>query len=132
MAKDSIDYSTTCFSIILNAVEQLPSKARREANVAEVHALSTYGLGVIALHRGEYEKSRDLLRESRLRAKGCEFDDLVTSSELELQKLDNILAEIAKGEKNPKYEPPSMDVLFLKPDNKDDPVNIKPPLDESA
>jgi hypothetical protein len=100
--------------VIVNVVEKLPSKTRREPNVAEVHALSTYGLGVIALHHGEYDKASDLLREARLRAKGCSFDDLVTSAELELEKLTKLKEEIARGEKNPKYDSPSIDVLFLK------------------
>lgn len=119
LAKDSIGNSSACFNVILNVVEKLPSKIRREASVTEVFALSTYGLGVIALHKGEYSQASDLLREARLRAKGCGFEDLVTSSELELEKLDKIQKELAAGVKEVKYDAPSMDVLLLKSEDKD-------------
>jgi hypothetical protein len=96
-------------------VEKLPSKARREPNVAEVHALSTYGLGVIALHKGHYDEASELLRESRLRAKGCDFDDLVTSAELELSNLEKIRNEKALGnDDNVEHGSPTIDVLLLK------------------
>jgi hypothetical protein len=119
LAKDSIVNSSACFDVILNVVEKLPGQVRREASVTEVHALSTYGLGVIALHKGEYNQASDLLREARLRAKGCGFHDLVTSAELELEKLDKIEKELAAGAQDVQYDAPSMDVLLLKGEKED-------------
>lgn len=113
MAQDSIANSSSCFEVILNVVEKLPSKARREPNVAEVYALSKYGLGVIALHQGRFDDASDLLRESRLRAKGCDFDDLVNSAELELKTLDKLRKEQAEGGK-PEHPSPTMDVFLVK------------------
>lgn len=119
LASDSIANSSACFKVILDVVEKLPGRVRREPSVTEVHALSTYGLGVIALHKGEYEKASDFLREARLRAKGCGFQDLVTSSELELEKLDKFEKELESGTEHMKYDPPSMDVLLLKGEKDD-------------
>lgn len=130
LARESISNSSECFNVILNVVDKLPGRARREANVAEVHALSIYGLGVIALHTGKYDEASELLRESRLRAKGCEFGELVNSAELELKKLDKAREELkAKKESTSGNEeqssaapaitlaPPTMDVLLLKNQN---------------
>lgn len=132
LARESISNSSECFNVILNVVDKLPGRARRDANVAEVHALSIYGLGVIALHTGKYDEASELLRESRLRAKGCEFGELVNSAELELKKLDKAREEL-KAQKEatdgsedqtqvPKITlaPPTMDVLLLKNQNGSD------------
>lgn len=116
LAHDSMGNSSTCFNVILDAIEKLPSKMRRATDVAEVQALSTYGLGVIALHRGDYKEASNLLRESRLRAKGCEFNDLVNSAEIELEKVDKIQKDLEKGTQDVKYDPPVMDVLLVRKD----------------
>lgn len=113
LAKDSINNAQTCYEVILKVVDDLPGHARRDTRVAEAHALSIYGLGVIALHRSELDRAQELLREARLRAKGCGFDDLVVNSELELKKLDKLQQEIKQG-RSIEYESPSIDVLFLK------------------
>ncbi|CAN6628971.1 mitochondrial inner membrane i-AAA protease supercomplex subunit Mgr3p [Trichomonascus vanleenenianus] len=120
LAKDSLQNSSTCFHVILDVIGKLPGKIRRENSVAEVQALSTYGLGVIALHQKEYAKAEDMLREARVRAKGCEFGDLVNSSELELDKLKKLQDELKKGNVE-QYDPPSMDVLLMRKDLPVDP-----------
>lgn len=112
LANDSLTSASSCFNSILSTVEKLPSQLRREHEVVEAQALCTYGLGVISLHKGEHSKASDLLRESRLRAKGCDFQDLVRSAELELEKLDKIQAEIAQGHADIKYDSPNMDVVL--------------------
>lgn len=100
MAETSLKTAQSCFTMILELIAGLPSKRRREGDVDQVQALATYGLGVIALHKGDLEKASELLRESRLRAKGCEYEDLVVNSEMELEKVDSLVKErevVAKG-----------------------------------
>lgn len=79
--------STQCFESVLEFSKKLPANLRRDENVEESIALATYGLGVIKLHLGDLESAKSLLRESRLRAKGSGFTDLVTESERELNRL---------------------------------------------
>lgn len=90
LAGMSMANASACFTMVLKLISQLPSKVRREGDIDDVQALATYGLGVIALHKGDLPKASDLLREARLRAKGCGYTDLVTSSEIELGKLDQL------------------------------------------
>lgn len=97
MAEISMKNASACFTMVLGLIEKLPSKLRRTGDIDDVQALTTYGLGVIALHKGDLDKASDLLREARLRAKGCGYDDLVKNSEMELQKLDKMLANRAAG-----------------------------------
>lgn len=113
LAQEAINNAKTCYEVILKVVDDLPGHARRDTRVAEAHALSIYGLGVIALHKSQLDKAQELLRESRLRAKGCGFEDLVVNSELELKKLDKLQKELEAGH-SVEFEGPSIDVLFLK------------------
>lgn len=55
--------------------------------IQELVALSTYSLGVIHLHLGDYTKSERFLRESRVKSKSCNYVDLITEIENELNKL---------------------------------------------
>lgn len=88
MSKISIANANACFSLVLKLITKLPSKVRREGDIDDVQALATYGMGVVALHRGELDKASELLREARLRAKGCGYVDLIKNSESELAKVD--------------------------------------------
>ena len=90
MATISMENASACFTMILSLIAKLPNKLRRDGEIDEVHALTTYGLGVIALHKGEFDQASDLLRESRLRAKGCGYESLVLNSEQELSKLEKL------------------------------------------
>lgn len=82
------ELATKCYESVLNFSKQLPVQLRRDQIVEESIALSTYGLGVVNLHRGDLSAAKNLLREARLRAKGSGFTDLVTEAENELDKLD--------------------------------------------
>lgn len=101
-AKDLADISLknaiACFSMVITLIKKLPARLRRESDIDDVQALATYGLGVISLHKGDLEKADDLLREARLRAKGCGYLDLVQNSEMELEKLRVMKDAKEKGE----------------------------------
>lgn len=97
LADISMKNASACFTMILDLIEKLPGKVRRAGDIDDVQALTTYGLGVIALHEGNLDKALDLLREARLRAKGCGYDDLIKNSEMELEKLDKMVADRAAG-----------------------------------
>ncbi|KAH3682314.1 hypothetical protein WICPIJ_006729 [Wickerhamomyces pijperi] len=84
-----LSLSQECYESVLSFAKNLPYELRRgDMAVEESIALSTYGLGVIKLHIGDFTSAKNLLRESRLRAKGAGFDDLVTEAERELKKLN--------------------------------------------
>lgn len=55
--------------------------------INEIIALATYSLGVINLHLRQYDKAERLLRESRVKCKQCDYDELINEIELELNKL---------------------------------------------
>lgn len=84
VARESLDNATTIFTVILQTIKELPGKLRRSEVIAEVQALSTYSLGVIALHDGELDKAEELLREARLRARGCGYELLADHADMEL------------------------------------------------
>lgn len=88
LSNTSMANASACFEMVLKLIGKLPSRVRREGDIDEVQALATYGMGVIALHKGDFHKASDLLREARLRAKGCGYTILVQNSESELEKLD--------------------------------------------
>lgn len=84
-----LSLSQQCYESVLAFAKNLPSELRRgDPSVEESIALSTYGLGVIKLHLGDFTSAKNLLRESRLRAKGGDFDDLVSEAERELKNLN--------------------------------------------
>ncbi|EGV62156.1 hypothetical protein PSN45_000882 [Yamadazyma tenuis] len=60
---------------------------KEETAVAELVALATYSLGVIHLHLGNYSQSERFLRESRVKSKSCDYQDLLGEIESELGKL---------------------------------------------
>lgn len=91
-----INLALRCYESVLAFSKELPAQLRREENVEESIALSTYGLGVVKLHLGELEAAKNLLRESRLRAKGSGFSDLVNEAERELEKLSKEVERLEK------------------------------------
>lgn len=84
----SLTNAGLCFDMLVEVIEGLPAHARRDGCVDDVRALAAYGRGVVATRRGQYDAASTLLREARLRAKGCSYIDLVENSEVELKKLD--------------------------------------------
>lgn len=114
LAKVSMNNANQCFSTVLNLIAKLPGRARREGDIDDVQALTTYGLGVIALHQGDLDKASDLLRESRLRAKGCGYEDLIKNSELELEKLDKLIQDREAGITDSVPTPPAPQVSLRK------------------
>lgn len=69
-------------------------------------ALATYGLGVTYLHMGNYELAEKFLRESRVKSKSCNYEDLLPEIERELNKLFN--------EKKLKNQNVEMNILMKK------------------
>lgn len=57
--------------------------------INEIVALSIYSLGVINLHLRDFDKAERLLRESRVKSKSCNYDELISEIERELKKLFN-------------------------------------------
>lgn len=71
---------------------------KQHNEINETVALATYGLGVINLHLSHYEKAERLLRESRVRAKSCDYGTLLPMIEKELEKLFNEKKSLTKDE----------------------------------
>lgn len=80
--------SEQAYQRILKIIQKLEPEVRRSKEVEEAQALCTYGLGVIAIKKGELDTANDLLREARTRAKGSGFDDLVVAADGELAKVN--------------------------------------------
>lgn len=59
-----------------------------DPSASQAVALSTYGLGVINLHRGNYPKAERLLKDSLSLAQDTDFQELVSTSEVELEKVE--------------------------------------------
>ncbi|KAF5103928.1 hypothetical protein DV451_001156 [Geotrichum candidum] len=93
LAQISMGQANACFSAVLSLIKKLPSRLRRDSDIDDVQALATYGLGVIALHKGNLDKASDLLREARLRAKGCGYTDLAKNADIELDKLEKAIQD---------------------------------------
>lgn len=72
------------FNTILDTIKHIPSHIRRQGEYDSLQALTIYSLGVIQLHDGNLDKAQDLLREARVRAKGCGYQDLVDRADIEL------------------------------------------------
>ncbi|ODV60336.1 Mgr3p ASCRUDRAFT_21994, partial [Ascoidea rubescens DSM 1968] len=95
--------ATFCYESILEAVKSFPPVISRDhPQIVEALALTTYSLGVINLHTGNLEKAKELLRRSRLRAKGINNEELVAEAEAELKKLEKEekLLELKQKENN--------------------------------
>ncbi|CDR40798.1 CYFA0S05e04610g1_1 [Cyberlindnera fabianii] len=91
-AKDqSLTLAIKCYQSVLDSAKKFPANLRQDDRLEESIALSTYGLGVIKLHVGELAPAKNLLRESRLRAKGAGFEDLVVQAEVELEKVNKAI-----------------------------------------
>lgn len=107
-----ITLALRCYESVLKFSKELPAQLRRNENVEESIALSTYGLGVVKLHLGELGVAKNLLRESRLRAKGSGFSDLVNEAEKELEKLSKEADRLEKeGKKKESEEQRIKDLL---------------------
>lgn len=55
--------------------------------ITEIISLSTYSLGVTNLHVQNYDKAERYLREARVKSKSCNYTELITEIERELQKV---------------------------------------------
>ena len=83
-----IQMSVKSYESVLEFAKQIQKEAASDnVVVKETTALATYGLGVVNLHLGEYDKAERLLREARVRSKSCGYDDLILEIERELSKL---------------------------------------------
>lgn len=100
--KEAIAHKNQCVMLAIKAYEavldfaklsQLQLEQSTDGNksgtspVLEAVALAAYGLGVVNLHLGDYEKAERLLRELRVRLKKCGYQDLLIEIERELGKL---------------------------------------------
>ena len=66
------------YESVLQFAKSFPQDFVKQHNeINETVALATYGLGVINLHLSHYEKAERLLRESRVRAKSCDYGTLL-------------------------------------------------------
>ncbi|KAH3673318.1 hypothetical protein WICMUC_003778 [Wickerhamomyces mucosus] len=110
-----LELSSQCYESVLKFAKSLPSNLRREGNVEESIALSTYGLGVIYLQIGKLDEAKNLLRESRLRAKGSGFNDLVVEAERELAKLTKEVEKLEKSDSHDELD--RMQKLLLASEN---------------
>ncbi len=91
----SLYLAKACYDSVIFFSKKLPSSVRRNGagtNIDEATALATYGLGVIHFNLGFFDKAKQLLRESRLRAKGSEFEELVDIAENELNRIDKAIS----------------------------------------
>ena len=95
-----LDLADKCYQSVVNFGKR-NYKLRFQANdmldpsASQAIALSTYGMGVINLHRGNYLKAERLLNDSLSLARETDFQELVNTSEVELEK-------VAKAKKDPK------------------------------
>ncbi|KHC29168.1 hypothetical protein W5O_05782 [Candida albicans Ca6] len=87
------------YESVLQFAKSFPQDFVKQHNeINETVALATYGLGVINLHLSHYEKAERLLRESRVRAKSCDYGTLLPMIEKELEKLFNEKKSLTKDE----------------------------------
>lgn len=103
LASESLKGALFSFEGVLNTIKNMPGKTRRSNEMAELQALSTYSLGVIALHENDLTKADDLLKEARLRAKGCGYDILVDQADIELATLEDLKKANETGDKEAFY-----------------------------
>lgn len=78
------------YESVIAGLKKLPQEVQRDNTyIGEIVALATYGLGVVYLHLSDYDRAERLLREARVRSKGCGYDLLIEEVERELGKLFN-------------------------------------------
>lgn len=104
LSDESLKNASSIFKVILDTIKTLPGKARRSSSIAELQALSIYQLGVIALHEGNLKKAEDLLKEARLRAKGCGYNVLVENTDSEIETLEELKKAHKTGDKEAFYK----------------------------
>ncbi|EGW34285.1 uncharacterized protein SPAPADRAFT_133779 [Spathaspora passalidarum NRRL Y-27907] len=83
-----IQLAIKSFESVLEFAKTVPQEIIKQHNeINETVALATYGLGVVNLHLGAYDKAERLLRESRVRSRKCNYSYLIPEIERELGKL---------------------------------------------
>ncbi|AAS53568.1 AFR197Wp [Eremothecium gossypii ATCC 10895] len=88
-----LDMATTSYESIITFAKRnnklrFHAKELMDPSASQAVALSTYGLGVINLHRGILPKAERLLKDSISIAKDTDFRDLLKEANQELQKLE--------------------------------------------
>lgn len=115
-----MDLSKLAYSKIKESVEGLNGSDRRSAFVPEAYAMALYGLGVIHVSRREWAEAADIFEEVRLRARGCEVEDLIRSAESEMAKVDKLKNRPSdENDDIPLSELPDLSIMFwrLDPEN---------------
>lgn len=99
-----LDLANRCYQSVVSFGKK-NKKLRFQVNdlldpsASQAIALSTYGMGVISLHRGDFSKAERLLNDSLSLAKETDFQELISPSEVELEK-------VAKARADPKVLEP--------------------------
>ncbi|CDO95918.1 unnamed protein product [Kluyveromyces dobzhanskii CBS 2104] len=92
-----LDLANRCYQSVVSFGKK-NKKLRFQVNdlldpsASQAIALSTYGMGVISLHRGEFSKAERMLNESLALAKETDFQELIEPSEVELEKVSKARA----------------------------------------
>lgn len=110
--QEPYEFAANCYKDVLEIIEKLPGRNRREALVPEAYAMAVYGLGVLEIQRGNYEKALGHLREARVRAKGCRVEELIDSSNKELLKIEKLIEQGKTSGTLDDVELPALAVLF--------------------
>ncbi|VVT49280.1 uncharacterized protein SAPINGB_P002193 [Magnusiomyces paraingens] len=100
VSNESLDNAGIIFQSIMTIINNLPSSVRRKGTIDEIYALAMYSLGVVNLHSGDLDKAQELLREARLRAKGCSFEVLADQADNELATVDDLRKYKESGNKD--------------------------------
>ncbi|RLV95374.1 Mitochondrial inner membrane i-AAA protease supercomplex subunit MGR3 [Spathaspora sp. JA1] len=96
--KICIQLAIKSFESVLEFAKTVPQEIIKQHNeINETVGLATYGLGVVNLHLGAYDKAERLLRESRVRCKQCNYSYLIPEIERELGKLFDEKKNIKQG-----------------------------------
>lgn len=115
-----MDLSKIAYSKIKDTFENLSGSDRRSAFVPEAYAMALYGLGVIHVTRKEWAAASDIFEEVRLRARGCEAEDLIKSAESEMAKVEKLKNRSPDEDEDiPLTELPDLKIMFwrLDPEN---------------
>lgn len=75
------------YESVLNFVRNSQQKFVHNSNIDEVVALATYGLGIINFHLSNFQQAEKYLRESRVKSKNCNYNELIYEIEKELNLL---------------------------------------------
>ncbi|CAK9437119.1 uncharacterized protein LODBEIA_P15390 [Lodderomyces beijingensis] len=95
-----LELAIKSYEAVLQFAKSIPQDVVKENNkISETVALATYGLGVINLHLSKYDQAERYLRESRVRSKACNYEDLLSEIERELNKLFEEKTALERGER---------------------------------